>query len=301
MEEYVQTDLACEVIGEGESLPKGVEHQIRTVGGISVSRVLISERAASEALNRPCGCYVSYQGHRLNLLGGSEEETLVRLLGGELRTMATRLSGKQVDPRFSVCVVGLGNRELTADALGPLVTSRLTATRHLREEARDLYGSLQCCQISTVTPGVLGQTGIESLELLCGVVESVSPDLLIAVDALAARSCERLASTVQLSDTGICPGSGVGNHRSEISRKTLGVPVISLGIPTVVHSSTLVLDALREAGMEEVEDSLHSVLQNRRSFFVTPKDCDGVTQAGVRILSRAITVAFASELDETHR
>ncbi len=296
MEKYVQTDLACEILGDGESLPNGVEHRVQTIGGISISRVLISDRAAAKTLNRPCGCYVSYQGRRLNLLHDAEEESLVRLLGGELRTMATHLSGKQVDTNFSVCVVGLGNRELTADALGPLVTARLTATRHLRDEASDLYRSLRCCQLSTVTPGVLGQTGIESLELLRGTVESVSPDLLIAVDALAARSCERLASTVQLSDTGIAPGSGVGNHRSEISKKTLGIPVISLGIPTVVHSSTLVLDALREAGMEEAEDSLHRVLQNRHSFFVTSKDCDGVTQAGVRILSRAITVAFASEL-----
>ena len=213
--------------------------------------------------------------------------------------MAKRLSGKEISPDFSVCVVGLGNRELTADALGPLVASRLTATRHLRREEDELYRSLKCCLLSSVTPGVLGQTGIETLELLRGTVGSVSPDLVIAVDALAARSGDRLASTVQISDTGICPGSGVGNHRAELSKKTLGVPVISLGIPTVIYSSTLVWDALREAGIEEAGESLHRILENRRSFFVTPKDCDCIVEAGARILSRAIALSFTSRLVES--
>ena len=298
MENYVRTDLACEAFESMKDLPRGARGSSETVGGIRVSRVRIQERSASEALGKPCGTYVGYHGRKLNLLSLSEEETLVRLLSGELCGMAARLCHKKIDPDFSVLIVGLGNRELTSDALGPFTVSRLTATRHLPAEEGELYRSLKCCLLSAMAPGVLGQTGIEALELLAGTARSVSPDLIVAVDALAARSCAHLATTVQVSDTGICPGSGVGNHRSELSRKTLGVPVISVGIPTVVHSSTLVWDALREAGIEETDETLHRVLESRPGFFVTPKDCDCITKAGGRIIARAISLAFTEALTE---
>ena len=138
----------------------------------------------------------------------------------------------------------------------------------------------------------MGQTGIETLELLQGAVDCVKPDLILAVDALAARSCDRLASTLQISDAGIAPGSGVGNHRAPITREAMGVPVIALGVPTVVNSATLVYDALEQAGIEEIGAPLQRVLKNGKSFFVSPKDSDVVTEEASRLLSDAIGAAF---------
>jgi len=296
-----RTDLACENLGNVEHLPKGAEYRTQRIGSITVSRLTVTEQGAAEILERAKGCYVSYQCRRLNLLSESEEDSLICLLSEELTAMARRLTGKAIDSSLSVYVVGLGNREMTADALGAQTVDGLTATRHLKKEQEELYRALGCCSLSSLAPGVLGQTGIESLEILRGTVTAVSPDLVVAVDALAARGCDRLASTVQITDTGICPGSGVGNHRSELSAKTLGIPVISVGIPTVVHSSTLILDALCEAGISGVSEELQHVLKNRRSFFVTPRDCDAVTSAGARILAGAIMNTFSGDLGGTFR
>ena len=142
---------------------------------------------------------------------------------------------------------------------------------------------------------MLGQTGIETLELLRGAVRSVRPNLVVVVDALAARSCSRLASTVQISDSGIVPGSGVGNYRAAITSETLGVPVIAIGVPTVVNSSTLVWDALKEAHIVEIGDELQAVLENGKSFFVSPKESDLISDAVSELLSDAISEAFIGE------
>jgi GPR endopeptidase len=149
-------------------------------------------------------------------------------------------------------VVGLGNSEITPDAIGPFSVRKLNVTRHLRGIDEKLYDTIGRCEISALFPGVLGQTGIETVELIRGAAENAHPDVVLVIDALAARSCDRLAATVQLSDSGINPGSGIGNHRKAICRETVGVPVIALGVPTVVNSATLVYDALHKAGIDGV-------------------------------------------------
>ena len=149
------------------------------------------------------------------------------------------------------------------------------------------------CQLSALAPGVLGQTGMEAADLIRGAVDAVHPDVVLAIDALAARSTERLASTFQLSDTGISPGSGIGNRRRAIDRASIGVPVISLGIPTVVDSATLIGDALRKAGIEDMDDRLRAVLENRRQFFVSPKESDLITAQTAILLTSAIEEAFS--------
>ena len=210
--------------------------------------------------------------------------------------MTERMTGKPADSELNVFVAGLGNSELTADAIGPKTATRLTTTRHLREHEASLYKAVGCCALSALAPGVLGQTGIETLEILRGAIRYVKPDVMIVIDALAARSCDRLASTVQLSDAGIIPGSGVGNHRDAINAKTAGVPVIVIGVPTVVDSSTLVYDALRQADIEAVDDKLQEVLKTGRSFFVCPKESDLITDRISSLLARSIGIAFAEEL-----
>lgn len=145
-------------------------------------------------------------------------------------------------------MAGLGNRYIASDAIGPLAVRDITVTRHIKELDPALFGSLGSATVSAIAPGVIRQTGIEAVEIIRGAAENVSPGLIIAIDALAAKSIDRLAVTVQLSDTGIAPGSGIGNARKAIDRATLGIPVISVGVPTVVDSSTLIYDMLNLAG-----------------------------------------------------
>lgn len=292
MDSYTRTDLACEsVTGEMKGM-EGTESREECVGCFRVSELRILQKEAAERFGKPIGCYVTVTCGRINLLGDEDRRLLVRLLSGRLLGMARRLTGKTVGPDFKVLVVGLGNAEMTADAIGPKTVGLLTATRHLRKYEKDLFCKLGCSSLSLFAPGVLGQTGIETLELLQGAVDCVKPDLILAVDALAARSCDRLASTLQISDAGIAPGSGVGNHRAPITREAMGVPVIALGVPTVVNSATLVYDALEQAGIEEIGAPLQRVLKNGKSFFVSPKDSDVVTEEASRLLSDAIGAAF---------
>lgn len=292
MDRYDRSDLACESFSSHKELPKGASRSSERIGGFGVLRLRVSSPEASEVLQKPCGSYVTVETGRLGSISDDDADRLAHLLAGELRGLSARLTGRIPDSEFGVFVAGLGNAELTADAIGPKTVGMLTATRHLREHEGGLYRRLGCSSLSAMAPGVLGQTGIETLELLRGAVRFVRPDIVILVDALAARSCDRLAATVQISDVGISPGSGVGNHRSAITRESLGVPVISVGVPTVVNSATLVYDALTEAGIETIDDSLHKVLKSGRSFFVSPKESDVITHEVARLLSRSIALAF---------
>ncbi len=288
----VRTDLACESLLHDAGDEKGIEHSTEAVDLFGISRVRITSEKAAKRLDKPVGCYVSIDCGRISSLDDGAMALLAELLSEELLSMTRSATGKRPDSEFSVFVAGLGNAELTADAIGPQTVGRLTATRHLREYEGRLYRQLGCSALSALAPGVLGQTGIETLELIRGAVEHVRPDLVIVIDALAARSCERLASTVQLSDVGITPGSGVANHRSPITRETIGVPVIAIGIPTVVDSATLVYDALRQAGIEKIDRALEQVLQSGRSFFVSPKESDVITHRVSALLAEAIGLAF---------
>lgn len=295
MESYTRTDLAFESFGDAGKRVDGAEQTMHRSGNCCIHRLRIRTADAASVLGKPIGSYVTVECGKIHHLNRERSEMLSRILSGELRGMTEILTGRQPDPDFSVFVTGLGNAELTADALGPDTVAKLTATRHLREHELSLYREIGCSALSAFAPGVLGQTGIETLELLRGAVRSVKPDLVVVVDALAARSCKRLASTVQLSDAGIVPGSGVGNHRTAITADTLGVPVIALGVPMVVDSSTLVYDALQEAKIDDISDALREVLENGRSFFVSPKESDVITEQVSDLLARAISMAFVGD------
>ncbi len=295
MEKFVRTDLACEYAADesAERLNKLCCEEI--IQGFRVLRLEIGDSADSELLQKPIGNYITVECGGIMQQGDSERQGLVRVLSGELLSMSEHLTKRKPDGEFGIFVAGLGNAELTADAIGPQTVGKLVATRHLREYEGQLYRAIGCSALSALAPGVLGQTGIETLELLRGVVGSVNPDLVLVIDALAARSCDRLAATVQISDAGICPGAGVGNHRSEISMQTLGVPVVVLGVPTVVDSSTLVYDALRGAGMDRISPELERVLENGRSFFVSPKESDSITAFFANVIAEAIHLAFVGD------
>lgn len=291
-----RSDLACEIpIGNG-AVCEGAEWKKRVAAGFCISELIIQAESAAKTLGKPCGRYLTVECGRIDRLDSEQQDVLARLLAGELRGTVKRLTGKGVGTELSVFVAGLGNADLTPDAIGPETVRRLTATRHLREYEGELYSRAGCSAISALAPGVLGQTGIETSELLRGVVENTHPDVVVVIDALTARSCDRLSATVQLSDSGIAPGSGVGNHRRAITKQSMGVPVIALGVPTVVNSATLVCDALAEAGIVQDDPHLQRVLEGGKSFFVSPKESDLVCESVAKLFSRAIGLAFAEAL-----
>ena len=294
MEKYTRTDLACEKISDvafsADDLEKICQREMKN--GFEIIRLAVAEDVHSTLLSKPKGNYVTIHCGAVWHLGEEELENLEQLLSCELRKMCYALCGQFPNKDFSVLVAGLGNEDITADAIGPQAIRKLTATRHLRKLDSALYDTVGRCEISALFTGVLGQTGMETVELVRGAVENVRPHLVVAVDALAARSSERLAATVQLCDCGIAPGSGVGNQRKAISKETIGVPVISVGVPTVVESSTLVWDVLANAGIRQVSGELKRVLENGKSFFVTPKESDVITSCVSRLLATAIDRAF---------
>ncbi len=226
-----RTDLAMEAhellcAKSREQTLSGVDSRTVFRRGCSVTSVRIDTEGAARQLGKPRGRYVTIDLSPLQKNADDVLERASRAVGAELRA----LLGENVK---SVLVAGLGNANMTPDAIGPRSAEHVLVTRHLRQN-----GAFSAfCSVSVLTPGVLGQTGIEAMETLRGTVRAVQPDAVIAIDALASRSLMRLCSTVQLSDTGIVPGSGVGNHRCPLSRDTLGVPVYAIGVPTVVDAS----------------------------------------------------------------
>ena len=263
-----RTDLAAEAHelwresgGEADSLP-GVRVETDTREGFERTVVTVLDREGAEKLGKPVGTYVTLELEGLLRREEDAFDRAARAIAAEVERMAPR--------EGTVLVVGLGNRAVTPDLVGPLAVERLLVTRHLVESVPQHFGHLRA--VAANTPGVLAATGVESAETVSALVRAVSPACVIAVDALASRSIHRLCRTVQLADTGIVPGSGVGNHRGALNRETLGVPVIAVGVPTVVDGATLALDLLAEAGKEELGEA---VLAGRGGdFFVTPRDVD---------------------------
>ena len=282
--DYLRTDLAC----ESPSAAVEVCEERVELGASPVTLTRRRETDGHTSVTLSCG--------RITAREEGELDELAALLARELRRMAAAVTGRRVGADLRVMAVGLGNGAMTPDAVGPHTLRRLTVTRHLRAYDETLFAALGCCELSALAPGVMGQTGLETVELIRAAAESARPHLVVAVDALAARSCDRLSSTVQISDGGISPGAGIGNHRKPLTRETLGCPVLGVGVPTVVDSATLVLDALEQADML-AEDAplpplLADVLERGRSFIVTPRDCDEMVSKTSRLLARGLNLAF---------
>ena len=291
MEDYSRSDLACEAAVGHLEQTEGISYRAEREEHCRVERIRILNEIGARALGKPQGRYVTLHCRPIWRLGEEERRAVASTLAREIRRLCLPREG--ISERFGVLVAGLGNAEITADAIGPRTVHRLTVTRHLHEHDRRIFRLLGRCQLSALAPGVLGQTGMEAADLIRGAAQTVHPDVVLAIDALAARSTERLASTVQLSDTGISPGSGIGNRRCAIDRESVGVPVISLGIPTVVDSATLVCDALQKAGIEQIDGKLRGVLENQRRFFVSPRESDLITAQTAALLVEAIEQAFS--------
>ncbi|MBE6685988.1 MAG: GPR endopeptidase [Ruminococcaceae bacterium] len=284
---YIRTDLASEsVMNTEETVSSGVKFRRKNRNGFDFQYMDIKTERASELTGKSKGLYITAEIGRVWLMGDEEKRLAEEAVAEDIRSFMPKAS--------SVLTVGLGNRDITADALGPKTVDGLLVTRHIKEYKPDIFEKIGQREMSALCPGVVGQTGIETFELIEGAVKRVCPDLVIVIDALAARSVDRLATTVQISDTGIAPGSGIGNKRRRIDRESLGVPVLAVGVPTVVDSATLVYDALGRAGIEETSEELERVLENSRSFFVSLKESDVAVSESARLLANAINYAFRS-------
>lgn len=265
---HCRTDIALESFEEsGKTKLSGVE--VKEGNGITYVRVLNKE--GELRLGKPVGEYITVEVP--SFVNDAD------IFDGRLRKIAKILKNLLPPGCDNILVVGLGNMDITADALGPKTGSYIFATRHLSAQVKKEMGLGSLKTVSCVCTGVLGETGIESAEIVKGVASVVNPSCVIVVDALAASSRSRLGTTVQLSSSGIVPGSGVGNHRFEISRKTLGVPVISIGIPTVISASVI-------SGREG------------DSMFVTPREIDRLTEQGAKLIGMSINVCLQSGISE---
>lgn len=288
-----RTDLACEI---GQNIKQDGTHGIhareRKENGIQILVTDVEPGEGERNSGRAAGRYVTVYTKEFWLSSSEEYDILYRTIAALLTRMTKDTLPCKNNAELKILIAGLGNRFITSDALGPLTTDRLIATRHIRETNTRLFHLIGNCEISLLAPGVVGQTGFEAAELIRGAAERAKPDLILAIDALAARSCERLGTTVQIANRGIMPGSGIGNHRQSIDSDTMKIPVFSLGIPTVVSSSTLILEAMEKAGMGTMDDRMSDVLKNGENYFVTPKECDTIVAEGAKLLADAISHAY---------
>lgn len=289
-----------------ENEVEGIESQQENVNEkIKITRVKITSEQGEQAIGKPKGEYITIDIKKINLLTEEELEDASKILAEELK----RLIGEKIEFKDDVLIVGLGNEEVTPDALGPNVIKNVEITRHIINYLPQ-YIDENTRPVSAIAPGVLGTTGIETLEIIKGVVEHIKPKLLIVIDALASRSMERISSTIQISNTGIVPGAGVGNTRKEISENTLSIPVIAIGIPTVVETAVVVNDALdifieklqQEAksndylneikekdNYEEIKEAL---LPKDFNFIVTPKEIDELVLNMGKVVANGINMSL---------
>ncbi|MBQ7646601.1 MAG: GPR endopeptidase, partial [Clostridia bacterium] len=229
----IRTDLALELREDLEDEISGVESDENLLGHAKITRIRIVDSNGEKAIGKPKGTYVTVEVPPFTENSGMDDDALAAVKE-EL--------GRLLPENGTVLVVGLGNESITPDAFGPRTAGRVIATRHISGDFARSIGLDGLRSVAVVSPGVLGNTGIESSEIIRGVADKTGPSCVICIDALASRSLARLGSTIQISDSGISPGSGVGNSRKELSEKTLGIPVISLGVPTVVDAATMVKD-----------------------------------------------------------
>ncbi len=310
----IRTDLALETqekMQEDHVRLKGVRFfEERVDQNLTISTVTIETENGAKIMGRPKGTYITIEASEMD----EEDDGYHREISIELAKVIRKLLPVKKE-ELSVLIVGLGNREVTPDALGPRVVDNLLITRHIiNEYGKYAFGKNEVNRISSIVPGVMAQTGMESVEILHGIIKETKPELVVAIDALAARSTKRLNRTIQVTDTGINPGSGVGNHRHGLNEKSLGVPVISIGVPTVVDAATIVndmmynlVDAMLKSGaFKELGDSLdklndgekYELIQelltpNLNTMFVTPKDIDESVKRLSFTVSEGLNIAFA--------
>ncbi|PHO08362.1 GPR endopeptidase [Thermoanaerobacterium thermosaccharolyticum] len=310
----IRTDLAVEARelykdGHAGEIP-GVSIDEKEEDGIKVVKVSILNDEGAKAMGKPIGDYITIEAPDLRYRDIELEDKVAQKLADVIKEISN------VNVNIKTLVIGLGNWNVTPDALGPKVIENIVVTRHLKELAPLQFGD-NICSVSAMAPGVLGITGIETAEIVKSIVDKIKPDLVITIDALASRRIERLATTIQISNTGISPGSGIGNKRSAINMESLGVPVVAVGVPTVVDAATIANDAIDHLESTLIKNTtsnspLYNVLKNMNkedkyalikevlspdeNLIVTPKEIDLLIKNISSILSRGINLALQPNL-----
>ena len=324
LEKYsIRTDLALEDKERFESdnveIPGVIleeeydeEHEIR------ITHVKIETENGAKTMGKPVGVYLTLEAPNLAVPDEDYHREVSEKLAGYIQKLIRGMGIEEKD--LSVLIVGLGNRQVTPDALGPYVVDNVCVTRHIvKEYGKYAMGMEHARLVSAIVPGVMGQTGMETLEIVKGIVEETNPHLVIAVDALAARNSKRLNRTIQIADTGIHPGSGVGNHRNGLTKEALGIPVIGIGVPTVVDAATIVNDTMENLinalESSEVLKGVGDVLRTYNSaekyelvkelisphlngMYVTPKDEDEMVKQISYTISEALNMLFTNKGQE---
>lgn len=290
----LRTDLAVEA-RESMNMPDASLNGVSVTedydldSDVKTTRVVIETKNAAKKLGKPMGTYITIEAPRLT----EPDEGFHREISKQIAESLSDIIGCTNQER-SILVVGLGNRDVTADSLGPCVVDHLSITRHIiKEYGAEAYDKEKMNMVSGIVPGVMAKTGMETAEIVKGVVGRTMPDILIVVDALAARSTRRLNRTIQIADTGIWPGSGVGNHRNALTKESLGIPVIAIGVPTVVDAATIVNDAL-----ELVEEGKIRGMDELNNMYVTGKDIDSIIERLSYTVSEAINMALELNVEE---
>ncbi|MBF8982019.1 GPR endopeptidase [Lutibacter sp. B2] len=312
----IRTDLALETRemykeNKQQEIP-GVEVEKYEKDIATITYVKVLDEQGSQIMGKPKGVYITIESKSLKQADSDIKDKMSKLLAEELVQLVPKKK------KFKTLVVGLGNWDITPDALGPQVISKVFVTRHYFEA----YGKIEdptMRQVSAIAPGVMGTTGIETVDIIKGIVEKTQPDLVIAVDALASRRMQRVYTTIQISDTGIRPGGGVGNKRKELSKETLGVPVLAIGVPTVVDAATLTNDTIKlviehlceqsEKGsqfynlLKEISDEdKYALIRDAlepygANMIVTTKDIDTIIRNISQIIANAINIAIHPGID----
>lgn len=267
---YSRTDLAVELIDpDSNKLPKGIRRKLRKSSVCSITEIIVDDILAGIKIGKSKGRYITVETDRLSAHPEDFAEQSMNI-SDEISAL--------IPDKERLLIVGLGNESITPDALGPKTASRIIATRHVAlENAGQELAGLKLNSVSVLAAGVMGQTGIESSELIYAVCEKVRPTCIIAVDALACTDISRLGTTIQITDTGISPGSGVQNRRKEISREALGVPVIAVGVPTVVDMHSIVENVTGKAPDKHLPNMM-----------VTPRDIDKLIDRTAHLLAYSI-------------
>ena len=314
----LRTDLALEnreMLQEGraESEINGVEVESEELGDITVTWVKITNEDGAEAMGKPIGNYITIESESMKENDPESHEEIIKIMAEKLGQL------HKLNKDGKILAAGLGNRYVTPDALGPKVIDQLLVTRHMNEILpEELQNHVR--SVAAIAPGVMGTTGIETGEIIKGVAERIETDVIIAIDALAARRTSRINATIQITDTGINPGAGMGNARMQLNKETMGVPVIAIGVPTVVDAATLVNDTMNHMLQEMIHEApkgsdfykmlvdleddekyglIKGVLDpNAGNMFVTPKEVDEVIDRLTNIISNALNIALHPGIDD---
>lgn len=284
---YLRTDLAVEAREIAGDRVSGVDFKTYSENGLEISRLTVKTEKARQTLGKEIGTYITIALQSLTDNFSAADKRLVTI-GSEIRRL--------LPVNGLILVAGLGNEEITPDSLGPKTALKVLATRHISGEIARASGLDKLRPVAVMNTGVTGQTGIETGEYILSIVKRIRPNAVVAVDALASRRLERLGTTLQISDAGISPGAGVGNHRTKINKETVGVPVISVGVPTVVDVQTLAGDLLG-GGLGDKSEKLPKLC---KSMVVIPREIDLLTERASRLIGFSLNAALQDrfELEE---